>query len=142
MCKLTILSWAKPQDIIDQEDEERLKIKLNRPNALYEEFATDLSNWNRIIERSKKNRNKPYLHNGWVEYHDEYSGVFFMHREPQETIEAGSKELNQLSLDGGGSGFKGISVESLPDMQVSLVKPRLPKVYRKMFFWQQLFAVL
>ena len=27
----------KPQDIIDQEDEERLKIKLNRPNALYEE---------------------------------------------------------------------------------------------------------
>ena len=58
--------------------------------------------------------------------------VFFMHREPQ-TIEAGSKELNQLSLDSGGSGF-GISVESLPDMQVSLVKPRLRKYDRKMFF--------
>ena len=72
---LPYCQWAKPQDIIDQEDEERLKIKLNRPNALYEEFATDLSNWNRIIEEVK-NRNKPYLHNGWVEYHDEYSGVF------------------------------------------------------------------
>ena len=85
---LPYCQWAKPQDIIDQEDEERLKIKLNRPNALYEEFASDLSNWNRIIERSKKHRNKPYLHNCWVEYHDEYSGVFFMHKEPQETIEA------------------------------------------------------
>ena len=57
---LLYCQWAKPQDIIDQEDEERLKIKLNRPNALYEEFASDLSNWNRIIERSK-HRNKPYL---------------------------------------------------------------------------------
>ena len=141
--KLPFCQWAKPQDIIDVEDAERLKIKLNRPIALCEEFISDVTNWTRILQRSKKIRNKPYLNNGWVEYFDDYSGIHFFHKEDQlgqNNPYSDSIELKQNSLDGGGSGFKGIGqASSIAEVQVSFVKPHAFRKYdRKMFFWATL----